>query len=395
MSKKRTGKLHRVIRRHKLMTGIIMADIIILIIVLTVSACERDRHLRLISQQAAARWQGGDTSYAQVSVFYPEDGGVGLSEIKGIENSINSQLYEDSNMTAAGRTWIDAYSYKTSLDIRFDTTTVTATTYCVGGDYFQFHNIKLYSGNYFDPEDTDYFKVILDTDMAWTLFGSKNVQGMKCWIGDYIFTVEGVVDSSTSDMEQQAYGNYNAIYIPIGAIGKMGVSEDTDISENIKATCYEVVLPNPIQNYGYNVVAEACGITVQSDEEKQESKSSLSFGGAEIVENSSRFDILKLYKSAMSRKYQDMITSGITYPFWENVARYETHRSERILIFLTVLMILPIATACYIVYLLWKYKSVPFRILWSKLMDKREQRLVQSYERRLQEKRPEEHPEEA
>ncbi|MBR6402897.1 MAG: ABC transporter permease [Eubacterium sp.] len=352
-------------KREKITIGIIIISVIAFASVLFM---EKQRLDKSYSQLAYVRWAGnGDGSgYSQVSVFYDEKDSPGLDEIKKMRNEINQKLREDALLDSdgQGKVWTDAYSAVKDISIRKDTDSIQVKAYLVGGDFFQIHPIKLKSGNYPDTED---LQILLDENAAWNLFGSSDIEGLKVWIDDAVFTVSGVVAYEDTGLNYMAIGNRDTVYIPYetyaalkkideknqpgGAAmeeegaelegtftGNDGASEDD--SEKLRITCYEAVLPNPIKNYGFNMLNETNGIALLSDEEKEKQRSTLNFEGKEIVDNSSRYKIMSLIERMRERKYSDMRTNAVAYPYWENLARYEETRCIHIMISGCIIMFL-------------------------------------------------------
>ena len=359
-------------KRDKITIGLII------ILVITFAAAlfmEKQRLDRDYSQLASVRWEGsGDgRAYSQVSVFYDKNDSPGLEDIKRIRNDINQSLKEDSLLEAdsQGRTWIDAYSGAKPINIRKDSNTIQVNAFFVGGDFFQIHPIKLKDGNYPDSND---LQILLDENVAWNLFGGSNISGMKVWIGDTVATVSGVVEYEDSKISDMALGNMDTVYIPYDAYASLmktesaGQAEETmesseqevvfadadEVSQGVEGsngssgavdiTCYEAVLPNPIKNYGCNVVTEANGVDLLSDEEAKKQRSTLNFEGKEIIENSSRYNILSLIERLKERRYAEMRTNSVAYPYWENMARYEETRCSHILMAGCVLAVFCAAT---------------------------------------------------
>ncbi|SEQ10357.1 MacB-like core domain-containing protein [Lachnospiraceae bacterium NE2001] len=342
--------------RIRVMAVIVAVNLLLGVVFLCVHFAAKNRTDTLYSQQAAQRWGVDDEKYAQVSIFYSENAGIGSTDVKNIRSALQKKLYEDSLLVKSedsgaspdARTWIDAYSGHTFDDIRKDSSTVHVNVYTVGGDFFQIHNIPLKSGSYLDLESSDVNQILLDEYVAWSLFGGNNIAGMKVWIGDAVFTITGVVACDDSKAAKEAYGDYNAVYVPIEAYSKLytkdtGSDSTTSDSESVSSgtphqdgtvvTCYEAVLPNPIKNYGLYTVADAAGIQFKSDEEKKASRSSLDFGDKVILENSARYTRSYLYNRLKMKKYENMRTNSVVYPYWENEALYEEQREIGVLRF--------------------------------------------------------------
>ena len=316
---------------NKKYTFIIFAVLIISGLALAASIFfEKQRIDKSYSQLAYIRWAGKESvsSYSQLSVFFDKTTGPTQDSIREIRNKINQKLMEDSllNSDSNGRTWIDAYSAEKTISIRKDSNTVTVEAYLIGGDFFQIHPIKLKKGNY--PQNKKN-QILLDENVAWNIFGSSNVEGKKIWINDKVYTVTGVAEYDDTKLSRTAIGNKDTVYIP-------GYNK-----ENIlRITCYEAVLPNPIRNYGLNVVAEANDIEFLSDEELEKQRSILLFDDKEILDNSVRYQIPSLISRIRERRYVDMKTNGISYPYWENMARFEETRCINIMTAGCILFIL-------------------------------------------------------
>jgi hypothetical protein len=223
------------------------------------------------------------------------------------------------------------------------------------------HPIPLKSGGYLNPVKTmvaesdgeDPYQIVIDENVAWNIFGGNDVAGMKVWMGGRIFTVMGVVAAAENKTEEMAYGNFDGVYVPYAAFAKMGI-------ENAPITCYEAVMPNPIPNYAYNALAEACDVTEMTDSEKEQLRSTLFFGDTEVLENTNRFSIPSLYKYVKSKKYMTMRTDSISYPYWENIARFEVERASRLFIFCCILLLLPAATVIGTIIWLYTKRGVVF-----------------------------------
>ena len=300
----------------RIVIPVLIIDALLLIVMLSIVFVCRNKADLMYSDKAAERWGAEDSEYSEISLFYSQDAGLGKNDIQSIRSEIQKKLYEDSYMSDdnVNRVWIDAYSGHCMDVIRKDSNTVKVNVYMVGGDFFMIHPIPLKAGNYPDLTSDDANQILLDEYVAWTLFGSNNVAGMKLWIGDEVFTVTGVVQVSDEKAYNQAYGEYNSVYVPIKAYSAK--KENT-----IKADNYTAVIPNPIKNYALNTVAEAAGISFKTDEEKKQSRSELNFGDKEILENTGRYSVVSLWNFMNQRKYVDMKVSSITYPYWENISR--------------------------------------------------------------------------
>ena len=96
-----------------------------------------------------------------------------------------------------------------------------------------------------------------------------------------------------------------------GASGKNSSGGDEEEAEEInrsRLNCYEVVMPNPVQGYALRKVRSRLE-QVPFPMEK-----------AVIVDNTSRYDVLRLVTLMAQPGVRSMQTAPIRYPYWENVA---------------------------------------------------------------------------
>ena len=377
----------------------IVLDVILCLIVLWILFVCHNRASLMYSQMAGERWGNEETRCSQVSVFYSDNGALGPADIQNIRSNIFKKLYQDAYIEqySDNRKWIDAYAGHTLDTLRKDSNTLMVNVHTVGGDFFAINPIPLKSGNYPDLESDDVNQILLDEYVAWNLFGGNNIAGMKLWIGDKVFTITGVVAVSEEDAERQAYGNYYSVYVPMAAYAKNNTGSDKDYStddvDGTKADCYMAVLPNPIKNYALNTVAEAAGITFKTDEEKEESRSSLEFGDMTIVENTGRYGIISLLGKLKESKYADMRSNAIVFPYWENVARYEERFQINCVRTCLILLILPLISLIYLFVWLYANRRValyPFKLVLGKIDAAIEARKVKKYEELEEKKKLEE-----
>ena len=344
-----------------------VVDVLLILLTLFIVSRQSERVKRLYSEQAAERWENEDMKYSEVSVFYSANHKTDVKTVEEIRNNLMKKLSDDSYLdtTTASETrlFIDAYSGFTEMSVEKDDNRVTGKIYGVNDDFFLVHPIPLLNGNYMNPvektnligDGRDPFQIVLDENMAWNLFGSVDVTGMKVWLNGKVFTVMGVVEASQNKTEEMAYGNYDAAYIPYKACEIMKLE--------VSINCYEAVLPNPIKNYAYFALSEAVGLNTDFEDNSSENanvRSTLSFGEVEVIENTGRFDMIPLFRYLKSKKYMSMKTTEIAYPYWENVARFEVERASGILKLCIGLLILPALTLIGLLIWLYSKRSVVF-----------------------------------
>ena len=389
----------------------LIVNAILCVILLFVVIINGSRVKELYSEQAAARWQTKDMKCAEVSVFYSQNAALGPMDINNIRGKIQTKLSGDDYLSkkSDARSWIDAYSGHTFEELRMDTNTVKSNVYTVGGDFFMIHPVPLITGSYLDLDNPDVNQILLDEDVAWTLFGSSDVVGKKVWIGSTVFTVIGVVEGAETDLDKQAQGEYYSVYVPMKAFQQKSSSSvksaenpdkgDESLADNdssgpgTKVVCYEVVMPNPIENYALNAVAEAVGIEFKTDEEKEKARSILNFGEKEIVDNTARYSFFNLLNRDAAEEYIDMKTNDIVYPYWENLARYEESKQRSALTVVLILLVIPILSLVFLICFLYSNRRValiPFKKIKSKIDEKSEARKYKLMEQRQQERLEEE-----
>lgn len=403
------------IKRHRV---VLIIDLILIIMYIIVTSVAHNKVSTLYSQQEASRWENDEVTnvtgkdknskapnkkkvnlkslvgekrmpYAQVSAFISPAHGMQLDEVSNVRSSIAEKLNKDSysDSTTGGRVWIDAYSCETNINLRKDTNTLSATAVGVGGDFFQFHPMKLLSGSYIADSDLNHDRIVVDENFAWAMFGSNDIVGMQVWLGDSIYFISGVVEVPEDDISALAYGDNNRVY--------MYYSELKRINENLPITCYEAVLPNPISNYAYYALREAYGLSDDSEDTSlNKKKNPLSFDDVEIIENTKRFNTMELLTNIKTWKFRTMRTSSVGYPYWENVARVQDDTQMRLLLVRIILLIFPILSGIWFVYGLWKKKTWTIKGLLLEEIDKaKERKAWKLYEEKMAAEDAAENPE--
>ncbi len=261
-------------------------------------AAAKARANRLLAQQAAQRWQSGDLRYAQISVF-PETG-MSYHDILETEGKIDTALTAESfSVQENARLWMDAYSTETALTVKSSHAGTTARAIATGGDFFAFHPLEMASGWYYSEQDIMHDQVILDRQLAWTLFGSYDLTGMTIYINGVACRIAGVAEVPDG-AEADPYGTQATLWLPWSLLEQLS-GDNTPT-----AACYEAVLPNTVSGLAESMVETALG---------------QSRGDYVIVENTGRFGLLRTMKSLGSLGKKVQRTNGIAYPYWENAAQ--------------------------------------------------------------------------
>ena len=261
----------------------------------------------------------------------------------------------------SARLWVDAYSADGKITLVNGKNTLDANAIGIGGDFFMFHPLKLITGAYFSGNDLMQDYCIIDQDAAWQLFGSNDVVGMTVYIGNVPHIVTGVVQRPDSRMDKAAGLNSTVVYVSYETLSAYGTNNGINH--------YEIVMPNPVDEFAYGKVKEGIGI-----DEKN----------VEIVENSRRYSLPNRIKTILAFGTRSMNGKAIIYPYWENLAR----GYEDIIALLTVVMLLlllyPVVTVIWCFVHWWHHKGWTLKEVWHTGKDKAEL----AVERRREKKHP-------
>lgn len=304
----------------------------------------------LADQTAAERWsEEGDA--AQVTCFFTESAEIDKNKIRGFEAQLDKMLLEAS-ITAPNenaRLWADAYSAVGRITLSSGKTSLEADAVGIGGDFFLFHPVQLLSGSYFSGNDLMYDKVIVDEDAAWQLFGSNDVVGMQVTIGGIPHYIAGVIRREESRLHEAAGLDKTLVYVSCETLTELGVTEGINT--------YEVVMPNPVEDFAYTKIKEKFGIS-END--------------MWVVENSSRFGIKKLLTVIGEFGMRSMNDHAIHFPYWENVARGWEDILALVLMLQILCLLIPAVLVTVTLVLLWKRKQWNWRTVWQFLTDCRD-----------------------
>ena len=252
----------------------------------------------LDSQRAAERWKGeGELEFRQLSCFVPVDEKLSLNQIYQFRTDLMKRLHEaaldaDSDQTL----FVDAWSCTGKALASTDLGKGDASVIAVGGDFFQFHPLRLLSGSYFREGDLMQDLVLLDEELAWILFGSTDLQGLTMKIDGVPFQIAGVIQREQDFASQKAYTAGMGLYMSFDAW--------KSLHETAGITSYELVLAEPVKNFAVNFTREKFPI-----------------GHGEIVVNSGRFRMGRLLGLVAQFGTRSMQKLGVLLPYWENAAR--------------------------------------------------------------------------
>lgn len=309
------------------------------------------------SQQQAARWAAdGDIRYHQVSAFIQEDCAIGAESITEVRSVIQQKLIEASYApdSVTGRLWIDSYMAGTKDSVTkqseigasgVDSVNILG----VGGDFFYFHPMNVISGSTFADKDISQDRVLLDEETAWALYGATDIAGKTVDIAGRPFVISGVYRAGEDKSEKLAKGNESYIFIDYDTFH--------DMYENKSIFCYEATLPNPVSGFALLTVKEAFG---EAEEDMYADDVIPGFSSKEYVDNTSRFETLRLLKKLFYMPRILMRTTQVSYPYWENSIRALEWKLEIVLLIEIICLILPIVTICILAVILGRQIKTDF-----------------------------------
>ena len=332
---------------------------------------------------AANRWKNDSKeNFSQVSTFFSDDSGFNTDSLNAVRSGLIKELNDASFPTEDGKLpFADAYSTSVgTVTVKSDTTGKSdADLTAVGGDFFLFRNFELADGAFFSENDLMQDGAVIDRNLAWLLYGSYEVTGMNLYINGIKFYISGVIETPSTKPEKHCAGKLPKIYISYdGASGLSMVSDDAsdseivsedipEISEGFKnITCYETVLPDPVENFAYNAVKKQF-----SESYKDE---------CSIVNNSERFSPSSRAKAFKKISDYAVVKKSINYPYWENASRIVEFKLSFIYFFRRILFVIPALTLLWIAVIILKFlkkmKPAVIRAI-SIFIDRRQRNLKQ------------------
>ena len=272
----------------------------------------------LNSQLAAERWRGeSELRFTQISCFLPIDEKLSLDKIYRFRQNVQNALHEASVDAAySGQLSVDAWSTTGKLQASTELGKGEARVIAVGGSFFQFHPLRLLSGNYITESDVMKDRVLLDEDLAWLLFGGVELTGLSLRLNGVPFVVAGVIEREQDSFSRRAYTDGMGLYMSYEAYQQL--------EENAGIDCYELVMAEPVKGFALNLTREKFPI-----------------GRGVILQNTDRFSFSRLLDVIGGIGTRSMQTQGVIYPYWENACRSAEDLSALCLILGTLFAVFP------------------------------------------------------
>jgi hypothetical protein len=339
------------------------------------------------TQTAADRWAGETGKrYRQVTLFaqgQTQPGGapplyidaeksINIATLTVIRESLNTIVEssateankkkdkkvskEDTPKTA--KLWTDAYSSEAKGNLIAvigeieAETAIEASITGVSGNYALFHPMEILSGSFLSEEVIDSQDIVINEQLAWNMFKSYEVNGLKIMIGSRVYTIVGVVRESASKTDLLAGSDKARAYIYFEELANLipssGPESDTLQMENnyseggeadpltqddLAIMCYEAVLPDQISGIAENDLIS--------------SVTSYSAKNLLIISNTGRFGLFRLAGDVFPVGENVAFESKFVYPTWELSAQI----AESLLIFwwvilLTSVLLIPLTALC-------------------------------------------------
>ncbi|MBR4627384.1 MAG: ABC transporter permease [Ruminococcus sp.] len=288
---------------------------------------------------AADRWTQGRGGCTQVSCFFADDSGFIRDNVISVRLALLSSLEAAAVYPEDGKTLCpDAYSSPVGrFQVNCDRmSSAPADITAVGGEFFLFRSFDLLSGNYISDKDIMQDGAVIDRALAFRLYGSENIAGMSIYVNNVKLRVAGVVDDPRTKYERECAGDYPKMYIPYEMAEKL-----TDTGEQFRrVSCYEVIVPDPVENFGYNAVEKLFS----------------SYGdNAMIVNNTDRFSSSVRVKAAKDLSRSGVRNEAVKLPFWENASRIVEHKLSVMYSVRRVILAVPALTAVWLVVKAYKW----------------------------------------
>ncbi len=267
---------------------------------------------RMTEQTAAERWRGdNDARFGQVSCYLDESAALSPEAERSIRERIGTGLAGESE--EAWTLSLCGFGEATVSGLNGESGARVIGTL---GDYYQFHPVQMAGGAWYDQNDVNQDGVVLDMFLAWKLFGGYDLAGQTVHVNGVSAVITGVARLPEERLEQKAYGDTPTIWMSAGLMARLGM--------NVRITCVEAVLPDPVSHFAENQLKNAVGVGGES---------------CDTVECTGRFSLQRSMQNLFQYNSRVMRTDSVSYPYWENAARAAESRCA-ILAAVTVALLL-------------------------------------------------------
>lgn len=301
-------------------------------------------------QYAAERFESKSHPYRHLTILGPGeiqgDGsaprktpdGLDIEKVQKIHDGLD--LIEASTTTKGSKDqkksdvvvnlWKDCYSATATYSAQgyMDKTPTGSVDKCevvgVGGDYHVVHPFRYESGGFLPDENGvgDRYSIVLNTQLAWNLFHSYQILGAFVEIRGTTYQVVGVVNEGSDAIAETTGVTQPRAYIQFSQLALLANDSLTPSTspemegfvkvEDLAITCYEALLTDPIKEIACNDLVQAL-----SDNIGYSADSSPLL----IINNTDRFNVIRLWKKYFPLKNAYPGGDGIQVPYYERSAR--------------------------------------------------------------------------
>lgn len=309
----------------------------------------------IVHEQAAKIWDT-DGETAHISVYFSEKEKYTWKEsleqtvfqlaswYHQILEELETASIEITSSNPSARLMVYGYSASGTVQMSTKSSSTEVKAYGVGGDFFLFHPLKLVKGSYFSEDDLMQDRVLLDTDTAWRLFGSNDVVGMSVDIAGVQHVVAGVYERENGYLAKAAGNDVSCVYVSHQSLYEHGQYHGLET--------VEYFIPDPVTGFAKELVEQQVnGMDVA------------------IVEHQQRYDFLALLNVLKQFGTRSMGLSGITFPYWENIARgYEDILAD-LLLFELILLTYAVIVLIVFMWHMWLQRKWRAKDIYTKLRD--------------------------
>ena len=308
-------------------------------------------------QLAAERWETGEKPYAMASVFLTADQAIDAQRMGEIYLKVENALTA-GGVPSEAYPWFYAASCQRDGVLENGKARSNVELTAVDGDFFRIHPMTPVSGWYPDPQEVMRDRIVLNRQAAWELFYSDNVAGQFLTLEGMTFQVAAVVDTEQDRFHLLSAGDRPRAWIFWDALPQ----------QQIRYTCMEMVLPQPVKDFAASTLRTACGIPET----------------VPVTDNSARFGLIHRWQVLRQLSTRGITEQPIAYPYWENAARLAENRLAIRLIPEAILLAIPILSLLILLWYLnrrrtWGLRSI--RKLAENAIDKKHQRDWEKYNR--------------
>jgi len=278
--------------------------VILLVLIIVSGTAISIKKNSFVDQNAAKRWS--EERMEQISVFYPVTRTKDIDSFFFTELShrIQTSLDKSAFANTSGITDLNGISFPYSVSvtgrvtIEYEGKKAETTAIGIEERFFNFHPVDLIYGSYISANDLMQDGIVIDDAIAWNLFGSSDVIGKVVTIGDVPHYIKGVTQKKDDRISKEAGLESSLCYISLDSMKKYGQCDGS--------FCYEVILPDPVDDFATNLMGETLG-----DEAKK----------LEVVDNTHRYSRSNCLKKIGQIGIRSMSFKDIIFPYYENEAR--------------------------------------------------------------------------